>query len=116
MQIIFQMACSLCELAGLGVVALLLFSISSRVQYYVKMTTFIVLSFFLSSFCIPLMLHRPRDYRNALLPAWFVIKAGELVGVSFELQGLENVKKDHGGVVLINHQSGIDLIGKFLKI
>lgn len=114
--IIFQMACLLCELVSLGIVAVLLFSISTRVQYYVKMATFIILSFCLSSLCIPLMLHRPRDYRNALIPAWFVVKAGQLVGVSFELQGLENIKKDHGGVVLINHQSGIDLIGKLSKI
>jgi hypothetical protein len=35
------------------------------------------------------------------------------MGVSLEIQGVENINKDHGGVVLINHQSSIDLIGKF---
>lgn len=40
---------------------------------------------------------------------------GVLLGITFEVQGLENVQKEKGGVVLMNHQSGIDLISKILK-
>lgn len=60
----------------------------------------------------PLMLLRPRDYRNALLPAYGCVKLGKLLGVEFELRGLENLDKQKGAVVLINHQSALDLIGK----
>lgn len=106
-----EMACSLCELFGLAIVALLLLSVSNRVQYYVKMIFFIISSMIAACIPIPLMLPRPKDYRNALLPAWCIVKVGEFLGVSFEVQGLENINRDIGGVVVINHQSAIDLIG-----
>jgi lysophosphatidate acyltransferase len=47
------------------------------------------------------------------IPAWCIVKVGQLLGASFELQGLENINRNTGGVVLINHQSAIDLIGEF---
>lgn len=107
------MACSLCEIIGITIFAVFLFSVSSRVQYYTKMIAFFLVAMISSAICIPLMLPRPRDYRNALIPAWCVVKIGEIIGVSFEVQGKENIKKEEGGIVLINHQSAIDLMGEF---
>lgn len=55
------------------------------------------------------------DYHFCLfirIPAWLAVKIGHLLGASFELRGLENINRDIGGVVLINHQSAIDLIGR----
>lgn len=109
------MACSLTELIGLAIVGLLLFSISNMVRYYAKMMTFILTALISSVLCIPIMLPRPKDWRNALIPAWCMVQAGKIIGVYFDVQGIENINKDKGGVILINHQSGIDLIGKFTK-
>ena len=109
------MACSLSELIGLAIVALLLFSMSNRVQYYSKMFIFIVSALVSSVLPIPIMLHRPKHWRNALIPAWCIGKVGELIGFSFEVQGIENIVKDQGSVVLVNHQSAIDLIGEYLN-
>lgn len=42
-------------------------------------------------------------------PAWvnrWLIRA---LGVSYEVRGVENIRKDHGAVILMNHQSLIDL-------
>lgn len=64
----------------------------------------------------PLMLLNPRDYRNALLPAYGCVKLGKLLGVEFELRGLENLDKQKGAVVLINHQSALDLIGNIASL
>ncbi|CRK90938.1 CLUMA_CG004627, isoform A [Clunio marinus] len=104
------MACSFYEFIGLAIVALIFCSISNRVQYYTKMIVFIVSALFAAVLPIPLMLPRPRDYRNALIPAWCIVKVGQLIGASYEIRGLENINRDSGGVVLINHQSAIDLI------
>jgi 1-acyl-sn-glycerol-3-phosphate acyltransferase len=49
----------------------------------------------------------------ARIPAWCIVQVGKVIGVSLEIQGVENINKDHGGVVLINHQSAIDLMGEF---
>ncbi|CAO1393815.1 unnamed protein product, partial [Diamesa tonsa] len=104
------MACSLCELVGLCVMGILLFSMSNRFKFYVKMSIFMILSIISATLPIPLMLPKPRDYRNALIPAYLVIKIGQLLGVTFEIQGLENINQNKGAVVLINHQSSIDLM------
>lgn len=106
------MACSLTELIGLAIVALLLFSFSNVVKYYVKMISFMLSALISSVVCIPIMLPRPKDWRNALIPAWTIVQFGKIIGISFEVQGLENINRDKGGVVLINHQSGLDLIGE----
>lgn len=56
---------------------------------------------------------RHRFYQFRLfcsIPAWCIVKVGQLIGASFEIQGLENIDKNAGGVVVINHQSAIDLI------
>jgi lysophosphatidate acyltransferase len=60
------MACSLVELIGLACMALVLFTVSHWIQYYVKMVSFIVASLVFAVVPIPLMLPRPRDHRNAL--------------------------------------------------
>lgn len=49
------------------------------------------------------------------IPAWCIVKVGQLLGVSFEIQGIEHINRDKGAVVLINHQSAIDLIGESLE-
>lgn len=108
------MACSLSELIGLAIVALLLFSMSNRVQYYSKMFIFIISALVAAVFPIPIMLPRPKDWRNALIPAWCIVKVGEFIGLTFEIQGIENINREEGSVVLINHQSAVDLIGEYL--
>lgn len=32
-----------------------------------------------------------------------------------EVRGIENIRKDNGSVVLMNHQSALDLLGEFEK-
>lgn len=46
------------------------------------------------------------------LPAWGCRLLLRALGVSYEIRGIENIRKNHGAVVVINHQSGIDLAGK----
>lgn len=35
---------------------------------------------------------------------------GYLLGVTYEIRGLENINKKKGGVTVLNHQSALDLI------
>lgn len=41
-----------------------------------------------------------------------------LMGLTYEVRGQEHINREKGGVIVINHQSGIDLAGKtnFIKI
>lgn len=93
--------------------------VSRVATYYLKFILFILTSLICATIPIPVMLLKPRDPRNALMPAWGLRQiASWLLGLRFEMRGFENILPDSksgggdskaGCVVLINHQSAIDL-------
>lgn len=98
-----------CEMIGLACGLAIILKFSPRAAYQIKMVTFLLASGGSVLLCMPLMLFRPRDYRNALIPAWCCRQFCRALGVTMEIRGLENVRKEHGSVVLMNHQSILDL-------
>lgn len=98
------------ELLGLAFMAFFIITLSSTARYYFKFFCFVILSVICAVGPVPFMLLRPRDYRNALLPAYLCTKFGKMLGASFEIRGKENINQQHGGVVLMNHQSALDLV------
>ncbi|XP_039288698.1 1-acyl-sn-glycerol-3-phosphate acyltransferase alpha isoform X2 [Nilaparvata lugens] len=100
------------EVLGGGILLLLVYVLSAShvARYYAKFTLFFVLITIAATVFIPLMLLTPRDYRNALLPSWGARQISKLLGLQWKVRGLENVVKDSGCVVIINHQSALDLL------
>ncbi|KAH8263525.1 hypothetical protein KR044_010219 [Drosophila immigrans] len=102
------MACT-CEVIGLACVVALILSISAKAPYQMRMCIVLVGAGAIVMLCIPFMILRPRDYRNGLVPSWCFLQLCKLMGISMEVRGVENVKREHGSVVLMNHQSALDL-------
>ncbi|XP_047514245.1 1-acyl-sn-glycerol-3-phosphate acyltransferase alpha [Pieris napi] len=88
---------------------IILFSISSTVRYYVKFTLFVVLSLIFATAPLPLMLFKPFDPKNALIPAALLRMTARMLGIRWTVRGTENVDDSRGAVVLLNHQSSLDL-------
>ncbi|RZC39267.1 1-acyl-sn-glycerol-3-phosphate acyltransferase acl-2, partial [Asbolus verrucosus] len=88
----------------------LLWRVSALARYYLKYMYFGIISCIMASAPIPLMLLKPRDSRNALIPAAGVRVCCRLIGVTISLEGQENIVRNSGCVVLINHQSMLDLL------
>ncbi|CAH0722442.1 unnamed protein product, partial [Brenthis ino] len=87
----------------------ILFTISSIARYYIKFTLFIVLSLIFATAPLPLMFLRPFSPKNALLPALLLRITARFLGIKWIVRGLENVDDSRGAVVLLNHQSCLDL-------
>ncbi|XP_073824202.1 1-Acylglycerol-3-phosphate O-acyltransferase 2 [Musca autumnalis] len=102
------MAC-VCEMIGLACLVALFMSFSNKAPYQLKMAIFLIGNGIIVLMCIPFMIIRPRDYRNAFGPAWGCRQLCKALGVTMEIRGLENIRKGHGSVVLMNHQSALDL-------
>ncbi|EEB14300.1 1-acyl-sn-glycerol-3-phosphate acyltransferase alpha, putative [Pediculus humanus corporis] len=83
---------------------------SSTFRYYAKFTYFSLHSAFFATFFLPIMFFRPRNWKNALIPAAGLRLIKRLFGFKWKIKGHENIVQDSGAVVLINHQSIIDLI------
>ncbi|CAH2269263.1 jg6662, partial [Pararge aegeria aegeria] len=72
-------------------------------------TLFVVLSLVFASAPLPLMFFRPFNPKNALIPAAFLRLTARMLGIRWTVRGLENVDDSRGAVVLLNHQSSLDL-------
>ncbi|KAG7304091.1 hypothetical protein JYU34_011022 [Plutella xylostella] len=88
---------------------IILFTISSIARYYIKFTLFLVCSMIFATAPIPLMLIKPFSPKNALIPAALLRLSARVLGIRWTVRGLEHVDNSRGAVVLINHQSGLDL-------
>ncbi|XP_011061963.1 PREDICTED: 1-acyl-sn-glycerol-3-phosphate acyltransferase alpha isoform X3 [Acromyrmex echinatior] len=96
-----------------GIVLLFVFvmlcALSENMRYRVKFTFFIIASALAAGLWIPFMLFRIGSWRNALVPARCVVTVAKIIGMNFHFRGKENIVKDSGCIVLINHQSSLDL-------
>lgn len=50
------------------------------------------------------------------MPARCVVRIAKIIGIKFRFRGKENILKDSGCVVLINHQSSLDLCGNYNQL
>ncbi|XP_052121223.1 1-acyl-sn-glycerol-3-phosphate acyltransferase beta isoform X2 [Frankliniella occidentalis] len=90
------------------VLLMVLCSTSRVVRYYIKWAVFVVWSTVSACAPIPLMLLDPLSWKNALYPARSLRVLTRLFGIHMEVSGTENIV-DSGCVVLLNHQSLLDL-------
>lgn len=106
------MACASCELIAVATLAVVFLAISHTARYYAKFIFFMLGSTMCAALLPPfgLLKYPVKDYRIALLPAWGCKLILASMGLTFEVRGHENIDRNKGGVVLINHQSGIDLV------
>jgi len=106
------MACSCMHiLATIGILFCLAWKFSRTAKFYLKLTLYAVGSVIFATAPIPLMLLNPRSSKNALFPAAVLrFLARYILGLKYTVKGKENIVKDSGCVVVINHQSSLDLI------
>ncbi|XP_059483972.1 1-acyl-sn-glycerol-3-phosphate acyltransferase alpha-like [Neocloeon triangulifer] len=83
--------------------------LSAKINYVTRFTYFVIFSCLAGTIFIPLMFFKPRDSRNGLLPAAFLLFWMRVIGTTYEVKGKENIVKNTGAVVLMNHQSVLDL-------
>ncbi|XP_058801737.1 1-acyl-sn-glycerol-3-phosphate acyltransferase beta [Phymastichus coffea] len=102
------MSCNSLGIA-LFLLSVVLCAISECARYYIKHTVFVISSAIWATWPIPLMFARIRDWKNALIPAFGCRLTAKLIGLNYQLRGKENIVKDEGAIVLINHQSNLDL-------
>ncbi|XP_020294374.1 1-acyl-sn-glycerol-3-phosphate acyltransferase alpha isoform X1 [Pseudomyrmex gracilis] len=101
----------ICTTSGIVLISLfvLICALSESVRYRTKFAFFIIGSALAAGLWIPFMFFRIRSWKNALVPARCVVRIAKIIGINFRFRGKENIIKDSGCVVLINHQSSLDL-------
>lgn len=104
-------SCCWLWVSGLLAALLLLFYTSNTVNFLVKFlylyVAYMTMGLLVSLLCLP----KPRDPRNGVLAAKLMSKINSLVGVEWEIIGKEKLQVDEAAVVVLNHQSAVDLLG-----
>ncbi|CAH2238803.1 jg7737 [Pararge aegeria aegeria] len=62
---------------------------------------------------LPVVLLYPRDVTNLIVASRFCRYASHIVGIEWELRGLENWDNEQSYIVISNHQSSLDILGMF---
>lgn len=87
----------------------ILFWKKDYIIYHLKIILFIGGTIIATTGHIPFIIFRKSSYRNAIFPSLFMRTALRILGNSYVVRGAENIDASKGGIVLMNHQSLIDL-------
>jgi len=84
---------------------------SQSFRYRFKFSFHVFYVSFVCLLSIPFAAFRPKNVENTLMIAPFVKFASKLLGVRWEIQGMEILASDIPCVVICNHQSILDTLG-----
>ncbi|XP_066140922.1 1-acyl-sn-glycerol-3-phosphate acyltransferase alpha [Euwallacea fornicatus] len=88
----------------------LIWHFSDAGKYFIKWGLFGIISVLMATLPIPIMLLSPRNPKNGLIPAAGLRACCRFLGLTLKVEGQENIVQNSGCVVLINHQSMLDLV------
>lgn len=91
------------------IILILLYNTSQTAKYFLKFAFFSFGAILSAIAFIPFMLLRPRDSRNGLFAAWGARQVSKALNITWTIRGKEHIVKDSGCVLLMNHQSALDL-------
>ncbi|KAI5727406.1 hypothetical protein M8J77_001900 [Diaphorina citri] len=92
------------------IIIMLLYNLSQTCRYVLKFTFFSLGAIIAATIFIPVMLLKPKDYRNGLFAAWGARQISKALGLTWKMRGKEHIVQNSGCVLLINHQSALDLL------
>ncbi|XP_061164393.1 1-acyl-sn-glycerol-3-phosphate acyltransferase alpha-like [Saccostrea echinata] len=96
-----------------SVISIILYLTSNTFRYYAKYGVYLLVLTIISTITVLWILFtcRPKSSENFRFAIWSLHKLKYLYGWEFETHGKEYLMNDKPLVVLVNHQSGLDLLG-----
>jgi len=95
---------------GLAALIIFLFYTSTKFNFIIKFAYLYVAYMAMAGIIAIICLPRPRRPENGVLAAKIMRYFNYLVGIEWVLDGVERLEVDSGAVIVINHQSSIDLL------
>ncbi|XP_068106043.1 1-acyl-sn-glycerol-3-phosphate acyltransferase beta [Hyperolius riggenbachi] len=92
---------------------LILMEISSTFKFHFKIVSYCIMCVILSAAAVPVCLLKNggRTVENMKIISAFTRTIKYILGIRFEVKGLENLKVDGPCVIISNHQSVLDMMG-----
>ncbi|CAG5135123.1 unnamed protein product [Candidula unifasciata] len=92
----------------------ILYQTSKQFKYYVKIAVYFLCSLFIGCGVIICSLRRPRNPKNHFVVS-FSVRAflSDLLGIELIVREEERLKKDEPFIIVLNHQSSLDMIPLF---
>lgn len=99
-----------------GVLALafyLLFSYSTKANFILKFAYLYTVHILMSIVIMVLSLPRPKHPGNGVMAAKIMKPFNDVLGINWKIEGLDLLSNEDAAVVVLNHQSSIDLMALF---
>ncbi|XP_056011677.1 1-acyl-sn-glycerol-3-phosphate acyltransferase alpha-like isoform X2 [Ostrea edulis] len=95
------------------IISIILYFTNNTVRYYAKYGLYLLFLTIISTATVLLVIFtcRSKSTKNNRLAIWSMKKLKYLYGWEFDIHGREYLMNDEASVVLVNHQSGLDLFG-----
>jgi len=97
----------------LACILVLLFFTNTKANFIMKFaylySAYMCMGVIMTILCLP----RPRHPDNGVLAAKIMKYINKMVGITWTIEGSEHLSNDSGAVVIMNHQSSIDVIAMF---
>ncbi|XP_045455534.1 1-acyl-sn-glycerol-3-phosphate acyltransferase alpha-like [Melitaea cinxia] len=88
-----------------------MYTIAKVVEYYFKFGTIAFFIVFNSLILMPLFIWNGKNVKNARLMAETSKNVTKLIGVTWNLRNPEIISENRGAIIILNHQSFLDLLG-----
>jgi len=92
---------------------IILYEDSPTFRYKFKFCLYTILVSIVMLIFLPISMLRPRNVENLLWTQPFFPPISRILGLQWEIQGAENLKKDVSCVLIGNHQSVLDILGLY---
>ncbi|KAF2366225.1 1-acyl-sn-glycerol-3-phosphate acyltransferase [Trinorchestia longiramus] len=96
---------------GVATVINLLYHLSPYCRFLFKYILYHILVIVYSGVIIPLLCLRPRKVENGMLATIPLRVLNPLLGLHWEVRGVEHITPDRAAIVVANHQSSLDFLG-----
>ncbi|XP_037300495.1 1-acyl-sn-glycerol-3-phosphate acyltransferase alpha isoform X3 [Manduca sexta] len=100
-------------LAGFIFTLPFLYEKSNVFRYYLKFFLYYAYVLITCTVLLPVVLIYPRDVTNLIVASRFCRYASYIVGIEWELRGMEYWDNEQCYIVISNHQSSLDILGMF---
>ncbi|KAJ8734623.1 hypothetical protein PYW08_013873 [Mythimna loreyi] len=100
-------------LAGFIFTLPFLYEKSNLFRYYLKFFLYYAYVLITCTVLLPVVLIYPRDVTNLIVASRFCRYASHIVGIEWELRGMEHWNTEQCYIVISNHQSSLDILGMF---
>lgn len=85
-------------------------------NYFAKFFMYYIYEIIVALYYLPMGIARPRNVLNLLAASYGLKYPSRFLGLKYKIEGIEYLKADKTFVIVANHQTSLDILGKICAL